>query len=302
MASKKTTIVFLPEGSNKIRKINIPNRLIFILTCLIFLITLGVGWLIIDYWKIKAQIPELSYLRKKNSTQEIQLIALSKKINQINQKMVKLQEFERKLRVMTNLESSEGQDQFFSLGGSNINNLKSDYQLKEVHKGLIPQMHKSLENLETEIEVTSISQTELNNFLKDQKSILARTPSISPTDGWFSSGFGYRISPFTNRREFHKGLDIGNRIGTPIMAPADGLVVFVGREGNFGKMIAINHGYNLTTRYGHLKKFRVKKGQYVKRGQVIAEVGKTGRSTGPHLHYEVLLNGVPVNPLRYILN
>jgi len=302
MASKKTTIVLLPEGSNKIRKINIPNRLIFILTCLILLITLGVGWLIIDYCKIKTQIPELSYLRKKNSTQEIQLIALSKKINQINQRMAKLQEFERKLRVMTNLEPSEGQDLFFSLGGSNINNLKSDYQLKEVHKGIIQQMHKSLENLETEIEVTSISQAELNNFLKEQKSILACTPSISPTNGWFSSGFGYRISPFTNRREFHKGLDIGNRIGTPVIAPADGLVVFVGREGNFGKMLSINHGYNLTTRYGHLNKFRVKKGQYVKRGQVIAEVGKSGRSTGPHLHYEVLVNGVPVNPLRYILN
>jgi murein DD-endopeptidase MepM/ murein hydrolase activator NlpD len=300
MASKKTTIVFLPRGSNKIRKINIPNRLIFTLACLFFLITLclfflitlGVGWLITDYKKIKTQIPELNYLRKENSTQKIQLVALSKKINQINQRMAKLQEFERKLRVMTNLEPSEEQDQFFSLGGSNINNLKSDYQLKEVHKGLIHQMHKSLENLETEIEVTSISQTELNNFLKEQKSILACTPSISPTNGWFSSGFGYRISPFTNQREFHKGLDIGNRIGTPIIAPADGLVVFAGREGNFGKMIAINHGYKLRTRYGHLHKFRVK----------IAEVGKTGRVTGPHLHYEVLLNGVPVNPFRYILD
>jgi murein DD-endopeptidase MepM/ murein hydrolase activator NlpD len=302
MASKKTTIVFLPRGSNKIRKINIPNRLIFTLACLFFLITLGVGWLITDYKKIKTQIPELNYLRKENTTQKTQLVALSKKINQINQRMAKLQEFERKLRVMTNLEPSEGQDQFFSLGGSNINNLKSDYQLKEVHKGLIHQMHKSLENLETEIEVTSISQTELNNFLKEQKSILACTPSISPTNGWFSSGFGYRISPFTNQREFHKGLDIGTRIGTPVIAPADGLVVFAGREGNFGKMLSINHGYNLRTRYGHLHKFRVKKGQYVKRGQIIAEVGKTGRVTGPHLHYEVLLNGVPVNPFRYILD
>jgi len=302
MASKKTTIVFLPEGSNKIRKINIPNRLIFILTCLIFLITLGVGWLVTDYKKIKTQIPELSYLRKENSTQKIQLFTLSKKINQINQKMVRLQEFEHKLRIMTSLEPSDGQDQFFSLGGSNINNIKSDYQLKEGHKGLIHQMHKSLENLETEIEVTSISQTELNDFLKEQKSILTCTPAIKPTDGWFSSAFGYRISPFTNQREFHKGLDIGNRVGTPVIAPADGLVVFAGREGNFGKMIAINHGYNLTTRYGHLNKFRVKKGQYVKRGQIIAEVGTSGRSTGPHLHYEVHLNGVPVNPLRYILN
>ena len=302
MAPKKTTIVFLPGGSNKIRKINVPNGLILILCFSILLITLGIGWLISDYREIKFQIPELNHLRKENRTQKIQLIALTKKINGINQEMAKLQEFEHRIRVMTNLEPSGEQDQFLSLGGSNIDTLKSDYQLEEVHKGLIHRMHKSLENLETEIAVTSISQKELSGFLKKQKSILACTPSICPTEGWFSSGFGYRISPFTNRREFHKGLDIGTRVGTPIIAPADGLVVFVGREGNFGNTMTISHGYSLMTRYGHLHKFLVKKGEYVKRGQMIAEVGKTGRCTGPHLHYEVHVNGVPVNPVRYILD
>lgn len=302
MASKKSTIVFLPGGSNKIRKINVPNGLILIVCFAILLITLGIGWLISDYRRIKIQIPELDRLRKENRTQKIQLVALTRKINQINQKMAGLQEFEHRIRIMTSMEPSGEQDQFLSLGGSNINTLKSDYQLEEVHKGLIHRMHKSLENLETEMAVASISQEELSDFLKEQKSILACTPSICPTEGWYSSGFGYRISPFTNRREFHKGLDIGTRVGTPVIAPADGLVVFSGAEGNFGKMLAINHGYNLMTRYAHLHKFLVKKGQYVKRGQIIAEVGKTGRCTGPHLHYEVLVNGAPVNPLRYILD
>lgn len=302
MASKKATILFLPGGSNKVRKIKIPHSLIPFLLSIIALISIGFGWLINDYKKIKTQIPELNHLKKENRIQKIQLVALSKKINQINQKMAKLQEFDRKLRIMTNINPSEEQDQFFGLGGSNINSLNPDYQIDEVHKKLIHQTHQSLENLETEIAVTSRSQAELSKFLKEQKSILACTPSIRPTDGWFSSGFGYRISPFTNQREFHKGLDIATRIGTSVIAPADGLVVFVGREGNFGKMITINHGYELTTRYGHLHKFLVMKGQHVKRGQVIGEVGNTGRCTGPHLHYEVLLNGVPVNPLRYILN
>lgn len=264
--------------------------------------TLGLGWLITDYKKIKSQIPELNYLQKENRTQKIQLITLTQKINQINQKMARLQEFDHKLRIMTNTEQSGEQGQFLGLGGSNINTFKPDYHLEEIHEGIIHQMHKSLENIKTEIAVTSISQKELRSFLKEQKSILNCTPSVRPTDGWFSSGFGYRISPFTNQREFHKGLDIANRIGTPIIAPSDGLVVFVGREGNFGKMITINHGYNLITRYGHLNKPLVKKGQHIKRGQIIAEVGNTGRCTGPHLHYEILLNGVPVNPLRYILN
>ena len=302
MASKKSTILFLPRGLNKVRKITFSRTVISTFSFLILMIIGGIIWLINDYQKIKIQIPELHSLKKENRIQKIQIIALSKRISKINQEMMKLREFERKVRVMTNLELSEEQDQLLGVGGSNSTTLKSDYQLEEVNKGLIHQMHKALENLDTKTALASISQTELNNFLKEQKSILMCTPSIRPTDGWYTSGFGYRISPFTNQKEFHKGLDIATRIGTSIIAPADGLVIRIKREGNFGKMITINHGYNLKTRYGHLSKFRVKKGQNVKRGQIIGEVGKTGRCTGPHLHYEVLLNGVPVNPLHYILN
>jgi len=302
MSSKKTTILFLSRKLNRVRKINISRNFIFILTFLTLIIILGIGWLINDYRKIKIQIPELHYLKKENQFQKIQLIALSKKINQLNQNMEKLQEFDRKLRVMTDLEPSGEQDQLLAVGGSNISTLESGYHLEEGHKGLIYQMHKSLKNLKTRTAIASISQKELKNFLKEQKSILACTPSIRPANGWFSSYFGYRISPFTNKREFHKGLDIAARVGTPIIAPADGLVVSASRNGKFGKMIAINHGYNLVTRYGHLNKFRIKKGQYVKRGQIIGEIGNTGLSTGAHLHYEVLLNDAPVNPLSYMLN
>jgi len=301
-ASKKSTIIFVPGGSDRVRKINVSNRLIFVAASLVFLIALGVASIITDYGKIKSQIPDLDYLRKENRTQKIHLVALNEKISWINQEMARIREFDRKLRVMTNIENSGEHDQFLGLGGSDNNTLISDYQLEKVHKGLIREMHKSLENLETEVAVTSISQTELSGFLKEQKSILACTPSIRPTDGWLSSGFGYRISPFTDRREFHKGLDIATRIGAPVIAPADGLVASVRRERYLGNSIVINHGYNLTTRYGHLHKFLVKKGQHVKRGQTIGEVGNSGRSTGPHLHYEVLLNAVPVNPVRYILD
>jgi murein DD-endopeptidase MepM/ murein hydrolase activator NlpD len=302
MVSKKATILFLPGGSRKVRKVKISHGVIPFLISIIVILSVCFAWLINDYKEIKIQIPELQNLRKENRIQKAQLVVLCKKINQINQKMAKLQEFDRKLRIMTNQNTSDDEYQFFGLGGSNINSLNPDYQLNEIHDQLIPRTHKSLENLETEIAVTSRSQAELSKFLKEQKSILSCTPSIRPTDGWLSSGFGYRISPFTNQREFHKGLDMATRIGSPIIAPADGLIVFASREGNFGNMITINHGYNLKTRYGHLSKFLVKKGQHVKRGQIIGEVGNTGRCTGPHLHYEVLLNGVPVNPMRYILN
>jgi murein DD-endopeptidase MepM/ murein hydrolase activator NlpD len=302
MASNKSTLIFLPGGSSKVRKISIPNRLIPLLSFFTVVAIVIIGLLVNDYRRIKSQIPELQHLRKESKIQKTQLVALCKEITQSNQKIAALQEFDHKLRIMTNLLPSGEQDQFLGVGGSNMSTLKPDYQLEDVHSGLIQEMHEAIDGLNTEIVITALSQNELSRFLEEQKSLLACTPSLAPTNGWYSSGFGYRISPFTNKREFHKGLDIATRIGTPIIAPADGLVVSVGREGNYGRMIAINHGYNMKTRYGHLHKYRVKKGDRVKRGQIIAEVGKTGRCTGPHLHYEVLLSGVPVNPLRYILD
>jgi len=206
MTSKKTTILFLPRGLHKVRKITISRSVITTLFFLAFMIILSAGWIITDYRKIKTQIPELNYLKKENRVQKTQIIALSKKINHINQNMAKLQEFERKLRVMTNLEPSKQQDQLLAVGGSNISTLRPDYQLEEVHKGLMYQMHKSLEDLETKAAIASISQSQLNDFLKEQKSILACTPSIRPTDGWFSSGFGYRSRPLPIEGNFTKAL------------------------------------------------------------------------------------------------
>ncbi|MFW6147059.1 MAG: M23 family metallopeptidase [Thermodesulfobacteriota bacterium] len=302
MAQSKATILFLPGGSKKVRKIRVSSGFIRLFLLLVVSLSIGICWLLKDYRDIQMQIPQLHHLQKENKLQKTQIVSLCKQINAINQKMATLQEFDHKLRVMTNLNPTKKREQFLGMGGSNLNSLKQDYELDDVNRELISRTHESLHNLETEIALTSRSQTELRTFLKEQKSILAATPSIRPTTGWISSEFGYRISPFTNQREFHKGLDIATSIGTPIIAPADGLVVLAEREGNFGNLLTINHGYHLITRYGHLDKFRVKKGQFVKRGQVIGEVGNTGRCTGPHLHYEVLLNGMPVNPLRYILD
>jgi murein DD-endopeptidase MepM/ murein hydrolase activator NlpD len=138
--------------------------------------------------------------------------------------------------------------------------------------------------------------------LNDRENLLACTPSIRPATGWVSSKFGYRKSPFSNKKEFHKGMDIASKRGTPICATADGVVSFSGKKGLFGNMIVIDHGHGLRTRYGHIGKIQTKRGQIVKRGETIATVGNTGRSTGPHVHYEVFLNGVQVNPNKYILN
>lgn len=137
--------------------------------------------------------------------------------------------------------------------------------------------------------------------LSNRQSLLRATPQVKPTNGWFTSKFGYRKSPFTGRPVMHKGLDIAAPPGTPIIAPADGVISYAGYDSGYGKLISIDHGYGMVTRYGHVSKIYATLGQKIKRGDVIGAVGNTGRSTGPHLHYEVRINNVPVDPSNYIL-
>ncbi len=136
--------------------------------------------------------------------------------------------------------------------------------------------------------------------LRQQRRLLASTPTLCPIKGFKTSGFGFRISPFTGLKEFHKGLDIAARIGTEIRATGEGEIVYAGVNGTFGKMIEIDHGNGIVTRYAHAHKILKKRGTWVKKGDVIARVGNTGRSTGSHLHYEVRMNSVPVDPELYI--
>jgi len=135
-----------------------------------------------------------------------------------------------------------------------------------------------------------------------RKSLLSSIPSSSPAVGWVSSGFGPRISPFTGRRAMHLGIDIVASAGAPVYAPADGVVIFNGVKGGFGNFIMIAHGYGLVTRYGHNSRSLVQVGQLVKRGDQIAAVGVSGRATGPHLHYEIVIDGRPVNPKGFIVD
>ncbi|MEN8164342.1 MAG: M23 family metallopeptidase, partial [Acidobacteriota bacterium] len=143
---------------------------------------------------------------------------------------------------------------------------------------------------------------EVEQAMADQEQKLSSTPTIAPVIGVVTDGFGNRRDPFTGKRAYHHGLDLSARRGTPIVAPADGVVGFAGRNGGMGRMIRISHGFGFLTVYGHLDKILVEPGQDVQRGEEIGHVGNTGRSTGSHLHYEVLKDGKFVNPLYYILD
>lgn len=175
-----------------------------------------------------------------------------------------------------------------------------DYSVAKTHKDLVRLLHRSLDSLNDEIAIGKQDRTELHKLPENQKIRLASTPSILPTRGRLSSRFGYRNSPFTGEKEFHKGIDIATKMNTPVVAPANGIVSSIRWEHMPGRVLYINHGHGLVTKYAHLQEVLVQKGQYVKRGETVALVGNTGRSTAPHLHYEVHLNGVPTDPLRYV--
>ena len=302
MAYQKITIFCVSDGASKVKQLTIPKFLLVLFAITFCLSTVFLVWIIRDYRAAKAQLPLLAQLKKETVLQKNQFINLAGRIDLVTQKMSKLKELDHKLRVMVNLEADEDKEASRGVGGSDPILFGSKQVISNPHKELVRLMHGSLDDLDNEITIDEQNKTELYKFFENQKMLLASIPSIWPAKGWLSSRFGYRISPFTGKKEFHKGLDIATRSGNPVIAPADGVVSRIVRNHGYGNLLSLKHGYGLMTRYAHLQKILVKKGQYVKRGETIALVGNSGRSTGPHLHYEVHLNKVAVNPLRYILN
>jgi murein DD-endopeptidase MepM/ murein hydrolase activator NlpD len=252
---------------------------------------------------MRQEVLELNRLREETQLQRAQVHFFCEKIGEVEKKIAGMREFDRRLRILANLEGPEGKTrQFLGVGGPSPEYIRETLLLQRNEEELVQQMRHDLERLNGEAAAEGDSLRKLEGLLQSKRVQLANTPSIWPSRGWLTSGFGYRISPFTGLRQRHEGIDISNRVGTPIIAPAEGLVTNIGREWGFGKILVISHGFGFTTRYAHLNRINVKIGKKVKRGQKIAEIGNTGRSTGPHLHYEVIVNGVPVNPMKYILN
>ncbi|MFC1798755.1 M23 family metallopeptidase [Thermodesulfobacteriota bacterium] len=267
------------------------------------------GYLVYDYTNLKKKFVNAAELESRLSGQtEIiagqrrQIQRFSKEINTLKTDLLALNDFEKKIRIIANLEKPAGKDSLFGVGGSIPEDLEAKIDLTDRHNSLLREMHEQVGQLK----LASTNQNEgfesLLTYLEKQRNLLASTPAVSPTKGWITSRFGYRISPFTGKREFHKGLDIGARKKSPIMATANGTVTYVGNKGQLGRVITIDHGHGVVTRYGHIHKAMKKRGEPIKRGEKIALVGNTGRTTGSHVHYEILLNGMPVNPLKYILD
>ncbi len=165
----------------------------------------------------------------------------------------------------------------------------------------MPELRKTLERMAKEVEQRSDYMTVIESELVQQKVKSKMLPTARPVNGGFSSsGYGWRIDPFTGQAALHEGVDFVGPVGTPIMAAANGVVITADKHPAYGNMVEIDHGNGLVTRYAHASQLFVKAGDIVKRNQKIAEIGTTGRSTGPHLHFEVHVNGVARNPTRYL--
>jgi murein DD-endopeptidase MepM/ murein hydrolase activator NlpD len=277
----------------------------------------AVGFMAYDYWNLKRGalalerregelVALLSSHRSEVDTQRQQIGEFAKEINALKDKLLSLNQFEKKIRLMTDIEKRPETGGLFGIGGPVPRPMDPKLAHSEQRKSLMREMHTQVDQLN----LATVNQEDgfrsLVGQLEKQQGLLASTPTIRPLDveaeQFIASRFDYRISPFTNTREFHKGLDISAREGTPIYATAGGIVTFAGNKGLLGKTVIIDHGHGLTTVYGHCSKVLKLQGEKVSRWDTVALVGSTGNSTGPHVHYEVHLHGVPVNPEKYFLN
>lgn len=301
------TLFVLTNDASRSRQFRIPIKLFKAASALTVVFSLVLVYVFFDYARLKASDAELSAIKKENMTQKLELQGFASKIRELETHLAKLNLFDKKLRIIANIDDprptgGSPDAQLMGMGG-NTESAEDYFSTPGAKVGsLVKQMSSDLTELESRAKTQENSFTELHEQLMKQSSTLAATPSIWPAKGWVTSGYGERTSPFTGFQGLHKGMDIANRIGTPVVATAEGIVVQAGNDPGLGKAVVISHGMGMKTTYGHLSEVMVRPGQKITRGQKIATMGNTGRSTGPHLHYEVTQNGVSVNPSKYILD
>jgi murein DD-endopeptidase MepM/ murein hydrolase activator NlpD len=278
----------------------------------------------IDYVRLRIDNFELAGLREETRERRAQVGEFEKRMSEVDGRLAKLQELERKVRIIANLPgaSASGGDDVTALDGDETRPggqggldesladgapLARDSRLPPLPEAedvvaRVEWLQQTAEYLDAIAVGQDESLEELLVSLEGKRRRLASSPSIWPAKGWMTSRYGYRTSPFTGRKQFHSGLDIAGAPGTPVVAPARGKVVFAGKKGPLGNCVIIDHGWGVRTQYGHNKELFVKRGEEIERGQQIASLGNTGRSTGPHLHYVVEVNGKTRNPLDYIFD
>jgi len=291
MANDFYTLIIVPHAKARFRRLHVSVRLTKWLAAISTAAVLAISGILVHYAWITAEVAELRRLRTENRALRVKTEEYEQSAGQLRTKIDTLQNMVTKLGVMAGLEHTLPDTRVGGVGGATGS--------ESVAPALDP---AALHEMDRSVSALTARSARLEEFYQDQTVLLASTPSVWPVRGYLSAGFGNRLDPFTGQRDFHTGLDISAPVGTRVQAPADGVIVSAGQKGAYGNSIIIDHGFGVVTRYGHLSGFNVKPGQRVKRGEVIGFVGDTGRSTAPHLHYEVWVRDQAQNPIHYILD
>jgi len=295
------TFIFLPGPNLRVRTLNISKSVIkSVLLFLAGVLVLSV-YLLYRYNDVKGKEWELQSMREELMQQKAQVQNFALNLIEYKRQMHLISDLDTKLRWAVGLGNRDKAQLLLGIGGEDelgLQNLATMGVKKQVEA--LKEMHQELTQLKGAASKQEASLQTLIEYFEDKRSLYAATPAVWPIRGWVTSPFGNRISPITGMKQFHEGIDIAAQIGTPVVAPADGVVIKADFESGYGNIVELSHGYGLKTVFGHNSQFNVKPGQHVKRGDIIAYSGNSGSSTGPHVHYEVRVNGLPVNPVRYL--
>lgn len=319
MKNKNYSIIVMTGATSSSKEFVISSKLIKNSIIAISVLLLIFGFVIFDYLTVSFDKEKMKRLEKENSEKEKTIVQLTANFELLNEQLKRMEEFKKKIMVAAGLQSpyalqevgiggpgSEDSSEFStSVGNGNFGG-KLETQPGKL---AVPPQKPSGEDLINKTGAITQNAGDIEQTLRyvqsqinGQKARLAATPSLWPTRGYITDTFGMRNHPITGGRSFHSGLDIATQLGNKVVAAADGYVLITDNAGVLGNLICIDHSFGLSTRYGHLASFAVKEGDRVKRGQVIGYVGSTGRSTAPHLHYEVIYMSKNQNPMNYIID
>lgn len=296
------TFVVIPHKPSKVLRLKVPAPLFVAGAILLALFMIFGSYGVYRSLRLGMELESLHVLKSKYLRQQIGFKKVANDIQKFKEQIGRLRELDYKLRLITDLEVERPSPALYGIGGSiefGGNGLSENIDLSKID--LVTLLDKDLARMKEMANYQEESFNNLKAFLVDQKDLLQRSPYRWPVRGFLSSNYGPRLDPFTGLQRQHQGLDIVAPKGTVIHAPADGIVTYTALDRTLGRMLVVDHGYGVITRYGHNDSILVREGQRIKRGDPIATVGSTGKSTGPHLHYEIRINDVAVNPLSYII-
>lgn len=301
------TIVIMPTRRARVIRIRVPRAVLFAGVAVGAVVALVA---IVAIWRgivLQAQVDAYARLRTADLGLRVQLRKDTDRVQHFQGQMQRLRTLDRKLRLIADLNGKRPAPSMYGIGGFNGASLQAPLadppgdRAQQPVADRLNALNKDLKRLGKLARYEDTSFNSLQTHLEERHDFIEHTPYRWPLKGFISSGFGPRRDPFTGQPSFHPGIDIVAPKGTIVRAPADGIVTFADHDPTLGNMLVIDHGYGVISRYGHLSAFLVHAGERVKRGDPIGRVGSTGRSTGPHLHYEVRVNDVAINPLKILI-